>query len=230
MANPFDSFSGFLPKFDVLGITDKILNYGMVIIAVAAVMGIAFFIYKRKNKKSSGVMKKIGWWEETQNGMVPLHMDDAEEITIAGTGLKVFYIKKRNLWLPRFTRGVTAELFYVCITRNRELVNFTLESLKDNMAKAGLNYDHTDMRWAAENTREFIKRNYKDKATPWWKEYKDTISMAIHILLHTVSLIVIIWLIRGLIGDIGEVAGSISSAIDKMNIHSPPSSGITPAG
>ncbi len=153
-------------------------------------------------------------------------MDKVQEIIIPGTRLRVFYVKSRDMWLPRFTRGLTKDLFYVAITENRELVNFTLGSITANMKEAGLVYDHTDMIWASENIREFIKRNYRDKSTPWWKAYQGVITTAIYIIILTFSFVVILYFMRELIGDIGNLIRGVEKLLDRMDSMTNQQSGI----
>lgn len=201
-----------------------ISNVGTVVAIIVAAVLAGFFIYmlyRWKNKKDTGLEKEIYWWEEVNGRMIPLRKDSAEEISIPGTNLKVFYIKKTNTWLPRFVRGITPTMFYVAISSTKEIVNFTLESLDKSMKEAGLTYDHTDMRWAAENMREFVKRNYKDKATPWWKEYQGVITTALYILVMTFSFVIIIYFLRGVITDIGGVAAALEGAVEKINLCAP---------
>lgn len=221
--NLLDSFGVGAINFSA--IIDKIyLFLGVLLLAavVGGVAGLALMAWKKKNKSASE--KKIGWWEEVNGRPEPTSMEDVEEIVIPGTTLKVFYGKKRDIWLPRFNRGITKDLFYVLITPTRQMVNFTLAGITDDLKKAKLDYDHTDMQWAAENTREFIKRNYKDKSVTWWQLYKDVISTAAHILVHTFSLILIIYFLRGLVVDISAVAQGLQKAVESSC-----TSGITPA-
>ena len=199
----------------VSNIVDKIyLFVGILFLAaiIGAVIGLGYMMWVKK--KAMTRQKKIGWWEEINGKPQPTDMEDVEEIVIPGTTLKVFYGKKRDIWLPRFTKGITKDLYYVLITPTKQMVNFTLGSLQGDLKTAGLEHDYTDMLWAAENTREFIKRNYKDKSIKWWQLYKDTISTAIHIMIHTFSMILIIYFLRGLVEDISAVAGSLQSAVE----------------
>ncbi|KKK98369.1 hypothetical protein LCGC14_2643420, partial [marine sediment metagenome] len=135
----------------------------------------------------------------------------------------------KDMWLPRFTRGLTKDLFYVAITPKREMVNFTLKTLSSDMKEANLDYDHTDMIWASENLREFIKRNYRDKSTPWWKAYQGVITTAIYLVLLTVSFSVILYFMRQLLGDMGGVLDKIATLLAEVNSCNPKGSGIAPA-
>ncbi len=196
-------------------IVDKIylfLGFLLIAVVIGALLGLGVMLWKKK--KSRQEQKKIGWWEEVNGRPEPTFMEDVEEIVIPGTTLRVFYGKKRDIWLPRFTRGIKKDLFYVCITPTRQMVNFTLSGLSDDKKKAGMERDDTDMLWAAENTREFIKRNYKDKSVKWWQLYKDAISTAIHIMVNTFALILIIFFLKGLVNDISGVVATLQGAVE----------------
>lgn len=211
-----EQFSGFFSSFDISVIIDKIYFFVGIFLLFIVIGGIIFgYIYIRSKRKNTADLVKIGWWEESVKGLEPLKMDDAEEIIIPGTSLRVFYVKDRDLWLPRFTRGITPKLFYVAMTPNRQMVNFSLKRLSESLKEADLEYDHTDMLWAAENTREFIKRNYKDKSIKWWQAYQGVITTAIYILIMTFSLVIIIYMLRGIVQDLGSVADTVKKAVEQ---------------
>ena len=214
--------------FNLGELADTLLTIAMIIFLIIIVAGIFFFLMNISKKKKTPT-KKIGWWEDTHGDLIPTAMDNAKEIIIPGTRLRVFYIKSKDMWLPRFPNGVTKDLFYVAITPKRELVNFTLGSIGSDMAKAGLKYDHTDMIWASENLREFIKRNYRDKATPWWKVYQGVITTAIYIIILTFSFVIILYFMRQIVGDIGSLLSGIESLLKEMESCNPKGSGIAPA-
>lgn len=203
---------GFGFNFNVSAIYNTVLTIVVLVGVLIFAGGVGFFLYKRKKDKLT-IKKKIGWWEEDSGRLVPRDMDEAIEIVIPGTRLRVFYIKKKDMWLPRFTRGITPDLYYVCITTKRELVNFTLKSLDKQMAEAGLNYDHTDMIWASENIREFVKRNYRDKAVPWWQAYQTTITIIAYTIIVTISFCVILYMMRKIVGDLGGVVNQVSELV-----------------
>ena len=218
-----------LSNINIGSVADKILSYFMIFVLIVFLGIIVFFFMKwQKNRKDPAKMK-VGWWEEVQGNLIPTSMDDAKEIIIPGTRLRVLYLKAKDMWLPRFTRGITKDLFYVAITPKRELVNFTLKSISSDMAEAGLDYDHTDMIWASENLREFIKRNYRDKATPWWKAYQGVITTAIYIILLTFSFVIIIYFMREMITEMSSILSGIDKLLAQMNSCNPQGSGIVPA-
>lgn len=229
MAIDIKQFIG-LGNISVSSILDKIITFVVILGGIVLLGTLAYFIFlKKKRLAKKGTMKKIGWWEESYGKLSPTIMDEAEEIIIPGTNLAVFFIKSKNYWLPRFSRAISKDLYYVTRTRNGEIVNFTLKGIEKDMKEAGLEYDHTDMKWAAENLREFIKRNYKDKAIPWWKEYKETISTAILLIVMTFCFVIIIFFMRDLAKDLASISGSVASYIDKINACSTIQSGLAPA-
>jgi len=223
MANPF---TDFVSGFNLGGIFDKIILIAVLIFVVIFVAAIMFFLLKYKGKQKQGNLKEIHWWEEINGKLTPTRIDMAEELTIPGTNLKLLHVKKSNTWLPRFTRGISPTVYYVAITAHKEIVNFTLKSLDEDMMQAGLDYDHTDMRWAAENLREFVKRNYKDKAVKWWQAYAGVITTAAYILVMTFSFVIIIYFMRGIVSDIGVVSNNIAEAAQTLNTCSQVGSGL----
>jgi hypothetical protein len=224
-----EGLSGLLGGFNFGVILDKVYFF-VGIFLLCILVGCIFFgiWFVRSRNKENKDLKKIGWWEETNQGLVPTRMDDAEEIIIPGTALRVFYVKKRDLWLPRFTRGITKDLFYVAMTPNRQMVNFSLKSLGKTLEEANLQIDHTDMLWAAENTRDFIKRNYKDKSIKWWQAYQSVITTAIYLLIITFSFVLIIYMMKGLVDKIGGLLSTATEAM-KMSCQNAFNSGVAPA-
>ncbi len=222
---------GFLGDFNLSWIIEKVYFFVGLFFLFAIIGGIVITFFHLKTKKGKQKdTKKVGWWQEVTGteSMEPSRMDDVEEIVIPGTPLRVFYCKKRDLWLPRFSRGVSKDLFYVLLTPTQQMVNFTLKSLSSDLKEANLEYDHTDMLWAAENTREFIKRNYRDKSVKWWQLYQNTIAVAGLMLIFTFSFLLILYFMRGMMQDIGAVAGTISEAV-KTSCANAATSGVMPA-
>ena len=86
------------------------------------------------------------------------------------------------------------------------------------MKESGLEYDHTDMRYAMVNLSELIKRNYRDKAIPWWKEYKDIIAVVILVFVMTLSFIFIIMQISKLIIDVGALIDHADKVVQSVGV------------
>ncbi len=167
------------------------------------IVGVIFFTvyYLKKQKKLYN--KKIFWFEEVAGGMIPIGEDNAAEITLPGTNIQVFYIKQKDLFLPRPVKRMGKDAYWFAIRNNREVVNFAMKNINDEMKEANLDYDHTDMRYALTNLKELIKRNYRDKSQTWWREYKDVIALVILIFMLTLSFIFIIARVAELIDKVG---------------------------
>ncbi len=212
-----DFFGSFgLGGVDTGAIVSNIYYFVGIGLLLAVLGGIIFILfYMRMRNKTSIGRCKIGWWNEVGERLEPSFQEDVQEIIIPGTILRIFYGKKRNIWLPRFSRGVSKDLFYVTKTKSGQMVNFELGNLSKNLKESKLIFDHTDMLWAAENSREFIKKNYSDKAETWWKLYQNTISVIVLLFVMTFSFVLIIYFMRGIVQDIGGVASQLSNTLER---------------
>lgn len=222
--NPFASF-------DLSVIVEKVYFFVGIFLLMAALGGLFFGMwYIKKKDKVSKNSSKVTWWVEVtgKKTMEPSRTDDVEEIILPGTVLRLFYCKKRDLWLPRFSRGINKDLFFVGLTPTQQMVNFTIKGISEDLKSADLDYDHTDMIWAAENTREFVKRNYKDKSVKWWQLYQGVITTAAYILIMTFSLVIIIYFLRGIVEDMGLLFGQIESTLENSCARAA-TSGVIPA-
>lgn len=225
MANPIDIGSWITGLIPSSGTIMSWLRNILIILGIVVVMAVIFFFMSWKKKNKKGDLQELAWWEEINDQMVPIKVDKIQEIIIPGTSLRVFYDKEKDMWLPRFTRAIRPKLFYVAITPNREIVNWVPKPIGRDMKEAGLDYDHTDMRWAAENVREFIKRNYRDKAEPWWKAYQGVITGAIYILVVTFCLAIILYLWKGLADQEAQIISQLGE-VCKGVLSSTPTSGV----
>ena len=167
-----------------------------------------FFYVKKRNKKYN---KKISWFEEIHGEPNFIESDIACELTIPGTNINVFYIKNKDMYLPRPVKRMGKDNYWFAIKNNREIVNFCMKNINEESKEAGLDYDHTDMRYALTNLLALIKRNYRDKSQPWWKEYKDVIATVVFIFVLTLSFIFII-------SKVGTLIDQAGTLIDKADI------------
>lgn len=195
-------FGGFNFSSAMSGVMQFVILLGMFI----AVGGIFFWIYYLRSSKEK-YNQKIHWFEEVNGSVVPLGMNLARELTIPNSNVQVFYIKDKDMYLPRPRIKMGKDAYWFMIKRNGEIVNFAMKNLNEEMKEANLDYDHTDMRYALTNLKELIKRNYRDKATPWWREYKEVISIIILIFVLTLCFIF-------LISKFGGVADKLGILID----------------
>lgn len=189
-------------NFNLSGILSGMGQFIALIFLFALVGGIFYYIYYRKNLKKT-YNKKIFWFEEVHGYMVPVGEDKACELIIPGTNINVFYIKEKDMYLPRPVKRMGKDAYWFAIRNNREIVNFTMLNINEEMKEANLDFDHTDMRYALTNLKDLIKRNYRDKSQPWWREYKEVISLVILIFVLTLSFIFIISKVGTLIDKVG---------------------------
>lgn len=191
-------------KINVSGILSTIGTFVGIVFLFIIVGGIVFAILMLRKKKAL-YNKKIFWFEEIHGQVVPVDEDIACEMTVPGTNIQVFYIKKKDMYLPRPVKRMGKDSYWFVIKNNREIVNFTLKNINEEMKESNLDYDHTDMRYALTNLKDLIKRNYRDKSTPWWREYKEVISLVILIFVMSLSFYFLVSQIGKLIGQVGDL-------------------------
>jgi len=191
-----------LPGFNFSGMLSGVGQFILLIFLFLVVGGIFYAVYYLKKKKKD-YNKKIFWFEEVNGVPIPVGEDTAKELIIPETNISVFYIKEKDLYLPRPVKRMGKDAYWFMIKNNREIVNFALKNMNEEMTKANLNYDHTDQRYAWTNLKELIKRNYRDKSQPWWREFKDVIGLVVLIFVLTLSFIFIISKVGGLIDKVG---------------------------
>lgn len=202
----------FLNNFDAGSFGGAVMKIvgGIFIFVIIAI--IVFFVFKRK-KRGKDYNKTIHWFEEVNGSMMPIGVDTAVELTIPNTQIRVFYIKAKEMYLPRLTKKMGKNSYWLCIKNNREIVNFSMKNINEDMKESNLDYDHTDMRYAMSNLLELIKRNYRDQSQPWWREYKDVIGLVVLIFVLTLSFIFIISKVATLIDQAGTLINHADEVI-----------------
>lgn len=164
-------------------------------IGVLLAVFIGLWLYNKNNKKLYN--KNIPIFEEV-NGQFqhrPKLDDQAMELTIPGTTVRVFHLKKHNIYLPRGTIMMADGEYWYGIRKNREWVNFAIKNLNKEMKEAGLDYDHTDMIYANNQLKKLLAKSYKKEK--WWQEFRQEIAIAILILLLTFSF----WFLIGKVNE-----------------------------
>jgi len=182
---------GFLNNINLSGIFTTITNiitFFVLALIVALIVGVIFF--RKKDAKLYFI--KIHYFEDVNGRPIPIKDYDAAELTVPNTSIKVFHIKEVDAYFPRGTKAMGKNSYWYMKLANGEIVNFDLPSINKELTRANLYYDHTDTRYAHENLKQIIKREYRDKSVKWWKEYKEVISLVIIIFVMTLSFIFII--------------------------------------
>jgi|TARA_Y100000310_G_scaffold97876_1_gene95546 hypothetical protein len=182
-----------------------------IIIAVLLSVLVGAWYYSKNFKKAYN--KKIHIFEEINGELVPVDDDRAMLMTIPETTVKVFFLKKNKIYLPEGIIKVGKDRYFYAIRNNREWVNFRLTNINKEMEEAGLDYDHTDMRYANTQLKKLIEKSYKK--TKWWQEYRNEISVAILILMLTFSF----WFLFGEMRDlVSQITGLIKEAKEVQRI------------
>lgn len=199
-------------------------KFGRGVLLFGVIMGfflIAFTIaliiaYKKYQKRTYNIT--LHFFEEVNKAMIPISDFKACELTIPNTNIKVFYVKGYDLYLPRGTKPMGKKSYWYAIRNNRELINFTLKSINKDLEEAGLDFDHTDMRYAETNLRELINRSYKKKGLKWWQEYKDVITNAIYIIIVTISIMFVLWRVGILIDKLGVLIDTLNTVVKELTV------------
>ena len=195
---------------------------------IIILFGIAIYVlYILFGKKSSTSLKAnilCVWYEEINGHMVYVGEDKAVTLIIPRTNIPVLYIKSKNMYLPRPTIKMGRNIYWFAIKNNKEIVNFRMSNLNKLMSEAGLDFDHTDMRYASENLKELINTNYKDKSIPWYIQYKDIISVVILLFVFFVGMYFLLSKIAELVNLSNNVVSTATAYAEK--VMSNPGSGV----
>lgn len=202
---------GGISGFDFSGLFTGIVQVLLIAFLFLFVGGIVFLIFWNKKQKQL-YNKKIFWFEEVNKNMIPVGENWACELGVPNSDIRLFYVKDKNLWLPRLTKRMGKDAYWCAIKNNREIVNFVMTNINEEMKEAELEYDHTDMRYAAANMRKLIQTNFRDKSTPWWKEYKTQISIVVIVFILTVSGYFLLTKIGSLIDQLAIVAQTMAKS------------------
>jgi len=231
MAGVDSILSSPLGSFNFKGTIDSLLTALMIGFAIIIFIVLMYFTFSKKKKflQKAPVINLV-WWSDLNGKMEQEREDKAKEVFISGTNLSLFYVQDKKLWLPRFRNATKTNLYYLTKDKAGNIINFTVSSINDKK-QAETKEDETDESWAAENTREFIKRNYTDKAIKWWIAYKDVITIGIYIIFLTLSFVVITYFLKDLAKDVGTITAGINEALNKLSQCGGmlSNSGITPA-
>lgn len=184
-------------------LTSGLSSFALFLLVFIIVAGIVTLIFIKTNKKNIWKIK-IHLFEEINNQFTPTEDDVAREITIPNTTIKVFFLKKHKIYLPRGIRQMGKNHYWYGIRRNREWVNFSVTNLNKEMKELNIDYDHTDMINMNVFLKKLIEKNYKK--TKWWQEYKNEIALGIIILL--VGIVGFLWL-----GEMNKITGTITASL-----------------
>lgn len=163
---------------DVSGIGTTVLIVVLMFIIALAIGGFVFWHYYKKFKKAS-FKNNIPIFLEVAGKIQRIGIDSAKELFVPDSNISLFFLKSRKIYLARPTRAMGKNEYWYKILENNEWVNFEMSNHPEDNTLAIANYDHRDTRYAYVNLKDIIKKNYKDKAVQWWKEYSGVITIVV---------------------------------------------------
>lgn len=214
--------------FEKLGIDGLGLNFdlgtlltatGKTILAILIMLFIGAVVFMIFLKKKSNQLDKhnVHWAQQMKDEkMWPIEDDLAREVVVPGTNIVCFYIKKKDMYIPRLTRMYGKNHYFVGVTPNGEIINYDVKGLNKDLNESGLDYDKNDMKLANENLRDFINRNFRQKSLKWWQEYKDIIGLVILIFCLTLSQGLLFYYLSKIMGSLGGLIDKIDLVADKL--------------
>lgn len=203
----------FLNNVNVGGIFStigQIITFIVIALIIAVVVGL--YLFRKKQTKLYNI--QIHFFKEINGQAIPTNDYTAAELIVPNTSIRVFHIKENDTYLPRGTRAMGKNSYWYMLLNNGEIINFTLKNINKELTEANLYYDHTDTRYAHENLKQIIKREYRDKSVKWWKEYKEVISLVIIIFVMTLSFIFIISRLSSVVDKIGVLLQTAKDVMD----------------
>lgn len=166
----------------------------------------AGFTYWYTNKKSYN--KTIVKFREI-NGMTRrVGMEKAKEITLEGTSVRAYYLKKSKFFIPRPSIESAENEFWYFIRNDGEWLNIGMENVNEKMDTLGLKFDHTDMRMANAALKRLVDKSYKK--SNFLKEWAPYIGFAVIILMVGISGYLVI-------GEASKVVGAAAGNIETLN-------------
>lgn len=216
-----EGLGGGLNPSSIVGTIGQIAGIILLFIVAAGIWGAVYWRKKKKNLYN----KRIFWFEEIHGQMVPIGEDWAAEVKIPNSNLTVFYIKSKDMYLPRPIKKMGKDAYWFAIRNNREIVNFAMKNINAEMQESNLDYDHTDQRYALTNLLAIIKRNYRDKSMPWWREYKDVIAVVVLIFVLSLSFFFLFSKVGSLIDKVGTLIDHADRLVQSAS-QTTPGSGI----
>jgi hypothetical protein len=187
-----------------------------VVIALFVAVAIGLYLFKKKQTKLYNI--EIHFFKEINGQPVPTNDYNAAELIVPNTSIRIFHIKENDTYLPRGTKAMGKNSYWYMLLNNGEIINFTLKNINKELAEANVYYDHTDTRYAHENLKQIIKREYRDKSVKWWKEYKEVISLVIIIFVMTLSFIFIISRVGTIIDKLAPLIEAQKETTAQLNI------------
>ncbi len=186
------------------------------IFVLIIIVGIGTFWYYGNKLKKAQFKNQIPIFQTLHGKHSRISIDYAKEVFVPDTNVSLFFLKNKKIYIARPTRAMGKNEYWYSISENGEWVNFDMSTDPEKSTLAQANYDHRDTRYAYINLKEIIKRNYKDKAVKWWKEYSHLITFIIVSFIFIGSSWILLAKIGNLIETLGKVAEQFKVIADTM--------------
>ena len=183
---------------------------------VIIVVGIITFAYYSKKLKAIQFKNKIHIFKEVNGKPYPIDDDTARELFVPDTNVGLYFLRRRKIYIARPTRAMGKDSYWYKIRPNGEWVNFDLESDESKLTTSKANYDQSGTKYAYINLKEIIKRNYKDKAIKWWKEYAPLITFVIVSFIFVISIIILLARVGKLINELAPLVEQWTRIAESM--------------
>lgn len=174
---------------DLGGVGDFITSLGsavgiiLLVFVVVLVFGAGGFFYYLKKLNKTKFNSTINLFKVVNGKKFWIGSDNAKEIVIPGTNVRLLYWKKKKIYSAYPTRSIGFNVYAYMLNRMGELTNFDLGEGEDE-TEAKIDYDHRDQTYAYLNLQEFITRNYKSKKdVSWWQQHLPLITIILAALL-----------------------------------------------
>lgn len=185
----------------------------LICFAVVIIVGVFAFIYYQKKLMKVQYKHKIPLFKKLHGKFARIGFDNAKEVIVPDTNVGLYFLKNKKIYIARPTKAMGLDEYWYHISENGEFINFDLSSVPGHDTLSKADYDHRDTRYAYINLKEIIKRNYRDKAVKWWKEYAPLITFIV------VSFIFILgcWILLARIGKLINALGPISEQFKQIS-------------
>ncbi len=204
------AFSDFLGQMGIeIGQNGSAFSFNFVgdimIFLVAAVIVAVFtfwFISRKTYNKSLVMFREI-------NGQTRrMGVEKAKEITLPGTSVRAYYLKKAKFYIPRPSIETGQDEFWYFIREDGEWVNVGLANLNKELKQLNLKYDHTDMRMANAALKRLVDKSYKK--INWVKEWAPYIGFGVIIIMVAIGGYLVM-------GESAKVVSAAASNVQSLN-------------
>jgi len=207
--------SDIVEGVDFAGLGSTLLIVGVIVI-LAIIIGVVVFLYYTRKYRKIAFKNQIPIFLDIAGKLQRIGIDFGKELFVPDSNISLYFLRNRKIYLARPTRAMGKDEYWYKILENGEWVNFNLSNHPDDNTLAIANYDHRDTRYAYVNLKDIIKKNYKDKATKWWKEYSGVITIIITALMFVGVMWFFFWRTGTMISDMQPLSENLKAVGESL--------------